>query len=49
MGKHTDAESKLGISPNVRAAKKMPKRNFTHQPNSPSGPPTRINSKNQFR
>lgn len=49
MSKHASAEDKLHISPNLRAAKRLPKQKFVHQPNAPAGPPTGTNSKNQFR
>lgn len=49
MSKHSSAEDKLHISPNVRPAKKVPKQKLSHQPNEPAGPGVGTNSKNQFR
>lgn len=49
MSKHSSAEDKLHISPNLRGVKQIPKQKLTHQPNDPAGPPTGTNSKNQFR
>lgn len=49
MSKHSSAEDKLHISPNLRPSKRLTKQKLIHQSNDPTGPPIGTNSKNQFR